>query len=67
MNNIRKLARQNKTLTLLETEILMSPAATVLLNEVKGVLKDLGSEDPELAVITTFVIVALSEKRKENK
>lgn len=65
MNNIRKTVRKNKTITLLETEILMSPAATVLLNEVKEILRDLGSDDQELAVITTFVVVALSQKRKE--
>ena len=65
MNNIRKIVRKNKTITLLETEILMSPAATVLLNEVKEILRDLGSDDQELAVITTFVVVALSQKRKE--
>lgn len=65
MNNIRKTVRKNKTITLLETEILMSPAATVLLNEVKEILRELGSDDQELAVITTFVVVALSQKRKE--
>lgn len=65
MNNVRKTVRKNKTITLLETEILMSPAATVLLNEVKEILRDLGSDDQELAVITTFVVVALSQKRKE--
>ena len=70
MNNVRKIIRKNKTITLLETEILMSPAATVLLNEVKEILRELGSDDQELAVITTFVVVALSQKRKgkeENK
>ena len=70
MNNVRKIIRKNKAITLLETEILMSPAATVLLNEVKEILRELGSDDQELAVITTFVVVALSQKRKskeENK
>lgn len=70
MNNVRKIIRKNKAITLLETEILMSPAATALLNEVKEVLRELGSDDQELAVITTFVVVALSQKRKskeENK
>ena len=67
MNKIKKLARQNKTLSLLETEILMSPAATVLLQEVKDILHDLGSDDQELAVVTTFVIIALNQKRKEKE
>lgn len=67
MNNIRKTVRKNKTITLLETEILMSPAATVLLQEVKDILHDLGSDDQELAVVTTFVIIALNQKRKEKE
>lgn len=66
-NNIRKLARKNKTITLLETEILMSPAATVLLNEVKEILRDLGSDDQELAIVTTFVIIALNQRRKDKE
>lgn len=66
-NNIRKIARKNKTITLLETEILMSPAATVLLNEVKEILRDLGSDDQELAIVTTFVIIALNQRRKDKE
>ena len=41
-----------------------SPTAGKLLSEVKEILKDLGSEDANLAVVTTFVVIALEQNRK---
>lgn len=63
MNGSKKVMRLKNT-TELRDVIEKSPTASKLLSDVEGVLQDLGSDDKNLAVITTFVIIALQSKNK---